>query len=356
MSGGPSPPGVGPQLRAAWGRVEALLGETHLPETFKWEALRRVRNFYGELQDLAEGVGQAPAEGSGQEAEEGVAVPSLAGEGSEPPGLPLNPGNNSPSGLAVEEIKAKEATKKEKKRKSEASSREERKKKKERREKKKDKERRRKAKEKSLETVTPPASPVRDREPSRTQEEGEKPPAERTSGLEVEETIEKRSGEIREREGEASVPPSPFSPVTRERRSPEQERFSPEDKGRRSDQRSRGRERRRSRDRRSRRRDRARTSPSPRRERGDSRSARARSSGRRPPPEPLYPPAVRAWYPTAPPPGQFGQFGQYYPNWNSKGVKRRLRNWDIRHHGTDPARKAARVEGYRRGEEAAGGR
>ena len=62
MSGGPSPPGVGPQLRAAWGRVEALLGETHLPETFKWEALRRVRNFYGELQDLVEGVGQAPAE------------------------------------------------------------------------------------------------------------------------------------------------------------------------------------------------------------------------------------------------------------------------------------------------------
>ena len=356
MSGGPSPPGVGPQLRAAWGRVEALLGETHLPETFKWEALRRVRNFYGELQDLAEGVGQAPAEGSGQEAKDGVAAPSLAVEGSEQPSLPLTPGNNCPGDLAVEEFKAKEATTKEKKRKSEASSKEERKKKKERREKKKDKERRRKAKEKSLETVTPPATPVRDREPSRTREEGEKPPAESTSGLEVEENIDKRSGEIREQEGEASAHPSPFSPVAKEERSPEQDRYSPEEKGRRSDQRSRGRERRRSRDRRSRRRDRARTSASPRRGRGDSRSTRARSSGRRPPPEPLYPPAVRVWYPTTPPPGQFGHFGQYYPNWNSKGVKRRLRNWDIRHHGTDPTRKAARVEGYRRGEEAAGGR
>ena len=79
-----------------------------------------------------------------------------------------------------------------------------------------------------------------------------------------------------------------------------------------------------------------------------SRSRRRHSTGSRPPPEPELPPLQRPRLPTAPPPGRFDHPGGFYGygTWNSKGVKRRQRNWDIRQYGTDPSRKAARVDGY----------
>ena len=88
------------------------------------------------------------------------------------------------------------------------------------------------------------------------------------------------------------------------------------------------------------------------RSRGGRRERRSRTSPRREatrdtrrPREPANPPRWHGGEPTGPPPGIFDQ-GYSTRSWKSKGLQHRIRNRDIRTYGTDPGRKAARVENF----------
>lgn len=349
MSGGPAPPGVESLLVASWNRVGLLIGDSRLTEALRWEALRRVRNFYGELQDLIEGVGAPPAVEGNLRGQEGVAVPSWpVTERGPPAAFPKSAGLGCQAEAPAEEDKGREAAPdKEHKARSASPPEELKRKKKEKTSRKKDKDKKRKEKERSLETVTPPASPGREKEGEVIKVEPE--PA-------TEELLKEKESEEEEVELEGEECSSPAIPAgsrapaaSPEREETEKKKSrTPEVREKKSEKKSPRREHRRSCEDRDRERRRSRSRYSSRRRREKSRSRRRHSTGSRPPPEPELPPLQRPRLPTAPPPGRFDHPGGFYGygTWNSKGVKRRQRNWDIRQYGTDPSRKAARVDGY----------
>ena len=350
MSGGPWPPETGPHLLAAWNRVAILLANGTLPEAFRVEALRRTRQFYCELQDLAEGVGFVPG-GRGVFFAGGVAAPpgqvggSSVDTSTSKAAPPVPPAHAGPSELRTVEPSASvppqsevntPAAGVEEKDKAEPL-----KKKKKKSKEKKEKKNKRHRKSKSLATDTPPATPVAAGELGSPVRE-----------IPVEEAPEVEEEEEKEDEGEESV--EPVAPERKEERSPREieaparetparRRSSPalSDKERRDRAKDKSR-RRSSRERRRRSRSRS------RRERRGHRSREGERRELRPdtrrPSEPVGPPIWRGSAPTGPPPGIFDR--HYARSGKSKGVQHRIRNRDIRAHGTDAERKAARVENY----------
>ena len=362
MSGAHPLLGCACPLCHTWRRVGFLLARSDTGVLFRDWALRRVREFYTEVLDAAEGFALVP----GPPVSAGGPVPTQPeGEGaSAPRAPPVNPpeggavntpevlpgespleGPRSPVGPAQATCKAgvslpppgltqatnpgAEAEGAAEPRSSSARVREtatksplsvKRSPPREKKKKKDKKHKKAKPKEEESEVKREASAPKIDVDYSRASE----------SQVSEEETLG---------EQEEEIPRGP--PEEPRKRAPAVERGSRErgrirSRDRRGDRtphrRSRSRSRRRPRNSRSRgRRDR-----SPR--------SRARG-GHNPPPEPLGPPPTTR--PTYPPPGRFYQEGWWNRSWGSKGVKRRARAEDIRAYGPDPERKYQREQWQR---------
>ena len=393
MSGGEHPLLVcACALCHTWRRVGFLLVGSSRPAGFQQEALRRIREVYVDLLDLAEGVvpaapvavgatgdtsrsredlGPGPAQALAEASSKappplppdsaGVAVPVQEGA----PEVP--PGDNKEAAKIEEEEKERE---------SQSRSKEE--KKARRKEKKKDKKKRDRRskttgekKHKSHKSKGTDKSRDKEEEDQKSALSGEEtegevssPARPRSSRRHRSRSPKEESRERRSRKdhGDADCTtrsPREKSPERRRegrRQSPESGRRSPKRRtperrevAERSTSRREREEKRRSKSPETRERERSRQErrekrPSPARHR-DSRDRGGEYRGHLPPPEPSNPPRFKA--PSEPLPGVFED---PYPQWGgrweqkSKGQKRRQRNWDIRQYGLDPDRKKARIE------------
>ena len=350
MSEGPVDSSVGPQLKAAWSRVWSLLVEQDRVTSFRVEALRRIRIFYGELQDLAEGIPFAPEIEGVPGATVGVAAPGVPGvgeasllteetaPGEAAPGKEDSEDTNQRHQVALEGKETPERAKS-KDRHHHKDSKKEKKDKKESKEKKRKKRERKREREKpsTAEIGDEVASPVTAAESrAKRAEEKEESLADTTPEAVGVEEVKRRSLS----QGGGATSSSRRAPEVRERSPRRSERAS--EGGRRSRSRVRSGQRQRGSSGR-RRRSRSRRRRSSRASRSRPAIGREHKDSRRPA-EPSRPPTlVYSWGPPGPPPGIFQT--PYFER-RSKGVNRRLRNWDIRQYGTDPARKDARVQHF----------
>eukprot|EP00438_Fugacium_kawagutii_P005292 Skav213857 [mRNA] locus=scaffold2366:208492:218366:- [translate_table: standard] len=295
-------------IERTWDRAKHVLTTSTNP-TFYKAALERLRVFYSELLDLKEQHPETPlAEGEtpGKGGAKGAPAGKEAPEGKEPAGVKEAPekeeeaAEEEPKELpripTPEPRRGAEKDKKKKRKKEEKVAKPSKKEKKSRQSSEEQ------AKSRSLRSVTPVVTPAPARETRREYNldvdyEGD------TSGERGEESEEERK-----------------SPVTPDHPPPQ----SP---GRRRDSRSRSLDRR--------------SKPS---------RPSLRSSSPRRPREPSYPPDRRRGPPDRPP-GRFTAPGGHQQRWSkdwwppkSKGKKARERNQDIERYGTDPVRKAQRLE------------
>ena len=330
-----------------WRRIGILLCRPLTTEAFQCFALRRLRELYTELLDAAEGfqVGAAPVAADatpvrGETAEPG---PSLSTPGTRPPGVEEGAAA-APPVTPVKTETGEDATGP-----NHATS-------------------------KAAPTLPPPLAET---EPAKA-EVGDKELPNREQATPDIEKKEKTKKDKKAKKDKKSKKPSKQSPArssrgeekasSRERGRRRSDKATPASSGRerpsrRSDSRGRrldkgvSRERERSRRRsRSRRREERRSVRASRRSRGEHRVGRSdspiRRRGSERPPEPVGPPPFRQGPPVGPPPGQFHPYfwGAPVRYWGgSKGAKRRNRREDIRLHGTDPQRKAARLAREARG-------